>query len=131
LLALTDFVAPAPEKNAVKVYAAVQAYAPGRISEQAIDFLAQPKKILRISNGDLIEILTSTKSTEVSFDDLWRDRCEVSVSVVVGDPPKKYKFGAPFVSKAHLLQLKKEAVSDPGRDENKREQDQKDVESLQ
>jgi hypothetical protein len=127
-----DVVIECSHENAVKVFNAVEDYAPRTISEQRIDELAQPRKKLPLSiNGTRIDIMTSTDSTVLSFDDLWRDRCEVPVSVALGNPPRRYEFNASFVSKAHLLQLKQEAINDPNRDEKGREQDQKDVESLQ
>jgi hypothetical protein len=124
-----DVVIECSEENAAKVYDAVQDYYPGLLTREAIDRLAQPKQMMTVPQGDPIDIFTSTDSSQLSFDDLWKDRCEVLVSVVVGNPPMKYEFYVPFVSKAHLLQLKREAVSNPGRGE-KREQDQKDVEAL-
>jgi hypothetical protein len=78
--------------------------------------------------GDFVEIVTSTKSQALSFDDLWRDRRLVSVSVSVGG--EMSEFDASFVSNAHLLQLKLESIEDPARPEEVKEKDKKDVESL-
>jgi hypothetical protein len=127
-----DIVIECSRENALKVAAAVEDYAPGLISKHAVDDLAQPKKKLTILyGGDPIEIVTSTSSTVLSFEDLWRDRCLVSVSVIVKDSLNPAVFNVPYVSKAHLLQLKQEAVNDTDRDEEKREQDRKDMESMQ
>ena|SRR5215470_10781767 len=126
-----DVVIECSKENAAKVYDAVQDYYPGLLTKQAIDRLAQPRKRLDFSIGDPIEIFTSTDSPELSFDDLLRDSSEVHVSIVVGNLSEKSEFEVPFVSKAHLLQLKQEAISDPERDENKRAQDQRDVKALQ
>jgi hypothetical protein len=128
-----DVVIECSHENAVRVFAAIQDCGVQLIYEQAeyIDRLSQPNTKLCVPYGGPIEILTSTKSEVLSFDDLWRDRCLVSVSVAVGDSWGESVFDAAFVSKAHLLQLKREAISDPERDEKGREQDKNDVESLQ
>jgi hypothetical protein len=79
----------------------------------------RPNAGLTFSHGDRIEIFPSTGSEVLLFDDLWRDRCLVSVSVAVGDLGELSEFHAPFVSKAHLMQLKQEAIDDPARKEKR------------
>lgn len=127
-----DVVVECNNENAVKVFAAVQDCGVRLIYEPAeyIDRLSRPKTNLGVPFGGHIEILTSIESEMLSFDDLWRDRYLARVSVAVGDSGEVSVFDAPFVSKAHLLQLKQEAINDPVRGE-KREQDIIDLKSLQ
>lgn len=125
-----DIVIAPSDENAAKVLAAVHDYYPDQASKVTIDQLTQPRK--KWTFGERIEkvdIVTSTDSRTLSFDDLWRDRREVSTSVVLDGV--KHEFGAPFVSKAHLIQLKLESINDPKRLEEGKEKDRKDVGLLQ
>jgi hypothetical protein len=80
-----DVVVECSKENAVKVFAAAQACgvkpAEGETEEDCIARLSQPNKILRFPYGGPIEVMTSTKSEVLLFDDLWRDPRLVSVSV--------------------------------------------------
>jgi len=119
------------KENAVKVFAAARACgvkpAEGETEEDCIVALSQPNKILRFPYGGPIEVMTSTKSEVLLFDDLWRDPRLVSISVAVGGEISEFK--VPFVTKAHLMQLKQEAIDDQTRKE-KSERDRMDLEDL-
>jgi hypothetical protein len=123
-----DVVVECSHENAVKVLAAAQAcgYKPSDGEAKCIEGLSRPKGRLSFSYGGPIEILTST---DLPFGDLWRDRRFFPVAVVIPGSWRKSKFDAAFVSKAHLIQLKQEAIKDPARKE-KRELDKIDLEDL-
>jgi len=131
-----DVAVDCSKENAVKVFAAAQAcgYKPpeGETEEGCIARLSQEETVLRFPyggtrNGDPIEVVTSIGSEVLSFDDLWRDPRLVSVSVWVEN--KMSEFEASFVTKAHLMQLKQEAIDDQSRKE-KSERDRMDLEDL-
>jgi hypothetical protein len=116
-------------KDGAKVIATVNDYYPEQASQVTIDRLTQPRKKWSFGEGiDLFDIVTSTDSPVLSFDDLWRDRREVSTSIILDGIT--HEFDVPFVSKTHLLQLKLESINDPERPEEGKEKDRKDVESL-
>ena len=89
--------------------------------------------VVNVPYDNGVEIMTSTESEVLTFDDLWRDRFLVSVSVVLPGSWEESVFDVPFVSKAHLVQLRQEAINSPERKKNKEkwEQDIIDLKSLQ
>jgi hypothetical protein len=130
-----DVVVECSKENAVKVLAAVQACGAQLEYEPAeyLDRLSRPKSGVNVPYDNGVEIMTSTESEVLSFDDLWRDRCLVSVSMVLPGSWEESIFDVPFVSNAHLVQLKQEAINNPERKKNKEkwEQDIIDLKSLQ
>jgi len=124
-----DIVIEPSDENATKIIATIHDYYPEQASEVTRDRLTQPRKKWSFGQGiDLFDIVTSSNSQTLLFDDLWRDRREVSTSIDLGG--MKHEFGVPFVSKDHLIQLKLESINDPERLEEGKEKDRKDLESL-